>query len=199
MELSDPGATVAAMSDRTAQEFEAAKAVEGARQAEAASRKRELLAAIACGIPAYVDAIAKREAHGQPDVARRLGSDGIRVLRKELGEAAAALASEVEMASDQIKWPTAYIAVKDVRAAVFDFLHGSRVDRIAAVLERHGFDIYDDNMRNSQFVVLPQHLYDEGLLAPVTEVLRSLAKAKEAVAVAKAADDKAVIDSFWAD
>lgn len=187
------------MIDQTAQKLEAAKAVEAQLRAESDGRKREFLTAIACGIPGHVDAIAKREAHGQPDVARQLGSDGVRALRRELGEAGAALAADVELASDQIKWPTVYITAKEVGAAVFDFLHGPRVDRIAAVLQRHGFDIYDDNTRNSQSVVLPHYLYDESGLTPVTEALRALAKAKAAVAVAKAADDRAVIDSFWED
>lgn len=101
------------------------------------------------------------------------------------------------MAWEQIKWPTSYITAKDVRSALFDFLYGSRVDRIAAVLERHGFDIHDDGTRNAQSVILPQYLYDESILTPVTEALQLLAKAKEAAAAAKAVDDEAVIDSFW--
>jgi hypothetical protein len=90
------------MSDETAQKLAEAKAIEIARQAEMDDQKRECLAVIARGIPARVDEVAKREARDQPDVARQLGSDGIRALRKKLAEAAAALASEVEEASEQI-------------------------------------------------------------------------------------------------
>jgi hypothetical protein len=97
-----------------------------------------VLESIARDIPKYVDGLAKKEAQKQPDVARQLGSVGVKDLRKELAEAAAPLASEIEAANGQINWLGTQRGARDVRSALFDFMYGPRVNRIAAILKRHG-------------------------------------------------------------
>jgi hypothetical protein len=79
-----PSSIVDPMSDETAQRLEEATVTQVERRAEADDRKRECLTAVACGIPARVEEIAKRAAQGQPEVAKELGSDGIKDLRREL-------------------------------------------------------------------------------------------------------------------
>jgi hypothetical protein len=75
--LSGPCTSVEPMSDETAQRLEEVRATEAERRVEADDRKRECLTAVAGGIPVHLEEIAKRAAHGQPEVAKELGSDGI--------------------------------------------------------------------------------------------------------------------------
>jgi hypothetical protein len=190
------------MSGETAQKLNEARAAETERRAEADDRIRECLTAVARGIPARVDEVGKKAAHDQPDVARELGVEGIKDLRRELADAAAVLASEVEAAAEQIKWPrqqSEYSQVKprDIHSALFNFLYGQRVDSLASILKRHGFPIHDDNAQRSQSLILPQTLYSESDFAAVAEALSLLGIANRAVAAAKAADDRDVVDSLW--
>jgi hypothetical protein len=148
--------------------------------------------------------VAKRVAHSQPEVAKELGSEGIKDLRRELADGAAVIASEVEAAVEQIKWPSpqsefSKVEPKGIRSALFTFLYGRRVDSLAAIFKRHGFSIQDDNAQRSQGLILPQSLFDEGDFAAVAKELNSLAAAERVVATAKAADDQDIVNSMWGD
>src|ERR1035437_3763488 len=199
-----PSSTVDLMSDETAQRLKEATAIEVDRRADANDRKWECLKAVARGIPARVEEIAKRVAQGQPEVAKELGSDGIKDLRGELADRAAVIASEVEEAAEQIEWPSpqsefSMVEPRSVQAALYKFLYGPRVESLAAILKRHGFSILDDNVQRSQDLIRPQYLYDEGDFTAVAEALNSLAMAERAVATARAAEDHDIIDSLWGD
>jgi hypothetical protein len=192
------------MSNETAQKLEETKAAEMKRRAEADDRKWKCLAAVARGIPACADEIAKRAAHHQPDVAKALGSEGIKDLRRKLADAADVIAPEVEAAAEQIEWPRpqseySRVEPRDIHSALFKFLYGRRVGSLAAILKCRGFSIRDDNAQRSQGLVLPQSLYDEGDFAAVAEALNSLTTAERAVAAAKTADDRDVVDALWDD
>jgi hypothetical protein len=192
------------MSDETAKRLEEARTTEVVRRAEADDREQECLTAVARGIPARLEEIAKRAAHSQPEVAKELGSDGINDLRRELANGAAVIAAEVEAAVEQIEWPSTQsefskVEPKGIRSALFTFLYGRRVDSLAAIFKRHGFSIQDDNSQRSQGLILPQSLFDEGDFAAVAEELNSLATAKRVVAAAKAADDHDIVNSMWDD
>ena len=192
------------MSDETAQRLEEVRATEVEQRAEADDRKRECLTAVAGGIPVHLEEIAKRAAHGQPEVAKELGSDGIKDLRRELADRAVVIASEVEAAVEQIEWPSpqsefSKVEPRSIHSALFKFLYGRPVDSLAAIFKRHGFSIHDDNAQRAQGLIVPQSLYDEGDFAAVAEALNSLATAERAVAAAKAADDHDIVNSMWGD
>jgi hypothetical protein len=151
-----------------------------------------------------VEEIAKRAAHSQPEVVKQLGSNGIKDLRRRLADTAAEIASEVEAAAGRAEGLSVQSELSraepgNVDLALFRFLDGRRVDSLAAVLKRHGFSIQDDNAQGSQGMILAQHLYHEGDFVPVAEALSALARAEKAVAVARAANDRDIVDSLWAD
>jgi hypothetical protein len=193
-----------AVSEETTQKLLAALAEEDRRRAEADQLKRQTLANVAGGIPARLDELAKRTAHAQPDVAKRLGADGIKTLRSELAASAAALAAEVEGAATEVKWPKkqgefSEVKTRDVHSALFKFMYGKRINAIAEIFKRHGFDIQDDNAQRSQGLVYPQALYDEGEFAPLAGALNALTDAEWAVAKAKKDDDQDIVESLWQD
>lgn len=192
------------MSDETTQNLERANADEAERRAEAEALQRDCLATIARNLPERVDHVAKEIAKRQPDVARGLGDERIRDLRAELADAAAALAPEVEGAADQIEWPRSQgslseVTKSDVHSALFKFLHGRRVDTLAAPLKRYGFDIQGNNRQRQQGVILPQNLYDENDFVSLAEALTSLSNAERASAIAKRDDERAAVEDLWAD
>ena len=95
--------------------------------------------------------------------------------------------------------PLADVKTGDVHSALFKFLYGRRVDTLAAVLKRHGFSIRDNNAQRAQGQILPKSLYDQNGFGALAEALTSLSAAERAVIAAKAADDRAVVDSLWGD
>lgn len=189
------------MSNETARKVAEAEALESEQRTKADERIRECLSGIASELPGRIDNIAKHTAQNQPDVTKSLGSDGLKVLRRELADSANQLTSELEDAADKIKWPQAsseysLVSTRDIRSALFGFLNGPRVGRLAAVFNRHGFSVGDTSGR-SQTLILPQSLYEEKTFAPVAEALNSLGKAERDLASAKAADDKDTVASLW--
>jgi hypothetical protein len=202
--LSASSSSVIVMSDETAKKLAEAEAHASQLRAKADEQIQDCLRNVASGIPARLDDIARRTAQSQPEAAKSLGSDGLRLLREELTQAAQALASEVEGAATQIKWPEAMseyskVNVRDVHSAFFEFLYGARVDRLAAIFKRHGFSTGETGVGRSQSFVLPQYLYEEKAFGPVAEALNSPATAERAVAAAKADDDKDIVTSLWED
>jgi hypothetical protein len=199
-EIDGPGRYSRAMSDETARKLSEAETEEAKLRAEVDAQVRECLKDIAHGIPARVDKVAKKAAHSEPEVAKQLGADGLRSLRQELADTAAALAAELEAAAEQIEWPRGRVVKSgSVHSALFKFLYGRRVDTLAAVMKRHGFSIQDDNAQRAQGLILPQDLYDQNGFDALAEALTFLSAAERAVAEAKAADDRAVVDSLWSD
>jgi hypothetical protein len=189
------------MSDETARMVAQAEAIESELCAKADERIRVCLSGIASGLPSRLDDIAKRIAQNQPEVTKALGSDGLKALRQELAEAAQQLALEIEGAADKIKWPQAVseysnVSTGNVHSALFEFLYGSPVDKLAAVFKRHGFSV-GDSLGRSQSFILPQSLYQEKAFIPVAEALNSLGKAQRTLASAKAADDEDIVASLW--
>jgi hypothetical protein len=189
------------MSNETARKVAEAEALESEQCAKADERIRECLSGIASGLPGRIDKIAKRTALNQPEVAKTLGSEGLKVLRRELADSAQELAPELEGAADKIKWPQASseysgVSTRDIHSALFKFLHGPHVDKLAAVFKRHGFSVGDAH-RDSQSLILPQDLYEEKTFAPVAEALNSLGKAQQDLASAKATHDQDTVASLW--
>jgi hypothetical protein len=189
------------MSDETARNVARAKAVESELHAQADERIRECLGGIARGIPSRLDDLAKRTAQSQPEVTKQLGSSGLKTFREELAAAAQQLAMEVEGAGNEIKWPQAAsdhskADTGKVHSALFDFLYGSRLDKLAAVFKRYGFSV-GDSPGHSQAFLLPQYLYQQDAFLPVAELLNSLWQAQRALAVEIAADDEAIVGSLW--
>jgi hypothetical protein len=76
------------MSNETAREVAQAEALESDQRAKADERIRECLSGIASELPGRIDDIAKRTAQNQPEVTESLGSDGLKVLRRELADSA---------------------------------------------------------------------------------------------------------------
>lgn len=137
--------------------------LESQMRARADERIRDCLSSVAAGLPSHLEAIAKRTAQSQPEVTKSLGSDGLKILRKELAESAQQLGSELDDAAEKIKWPEASseyskVSTRKIGTALFNFLYGSRVDRLAAVFKRHGFSV-GSGSGHSQSSILPQYLY----------------------------------------
>lgn len=74
---------------------------------------------------------------------------------------------------------------RKIHSALFQYMYGKRVDKLAAVFKRHGYSIHDDNAQRTQGLVLPQSLYEEDNFDPVAEVLNALGEADRRVASAK--------------
>jgi hypothetical protein len=195
------GITVEDMGDQAADALSRAEAALAAAQTKTEQLERELLHRIAAGVPSAVDDIAKGAAESQPEITRRLGSDGIRAMRAELAEKANQLAAEISTA--QITWPHQQTvrygeaATRHLDAALFSYLHGRRMDVLVEVLHRHGFAIRGDGEHGAQNLVNPHDLYREEWLSPLAEARTTLASAESRVRAAKQSDADAVVRSIW--
>ncbi|MFI5931272.1 hypothetical protein [Actinoplanes sp. NPDC051494] len=192
------------MSEETAQRLREANAKEDRLRAEAERLKQQVLNDVAAGIPARVQEIAKRTAHHQPEVTKKLGTDGIKILRSELADAAAKLATQVETAMDAIKWPEkqgqySQVGPRGIHTALFNFMYGAPVNAVAAAFKRHGYDVHDDNAQRGQGLISPQSLYNEDEFAELASALNALGEAQQTVSTAKAEDDRDVVESLWQD
>jgi hypothetical protein len=189
------------MSDPTGDALAGAEAALAAEQTKTEHLERELLDRIADGLPTAVDGIARRAAESQPDITRRLGSDGIRAMRAELAEKAVELAAEVRSAAGQISWPLEHsvrygeVPTRHVDAALFSYLHGRRTDTLAEVLRTSGFSTSGNG--GAQDLVNPHALYSEEWLAPVAAARGTLAAAESRVRAAQQLDDDATVRSIW--
>ncbi len=193
------------MSAETALELARAASLLSTRRAEADSAKRTCLESIAADLPAAVDRIAKRTAQAEPEVTKSLGKTGIATLRGELKTKADELALEIASAIDEFGWPyvetskSSYVSSVtpgQVNQAFFKFAYGRRTNALAAVFKKHGYSIHDDNSQRSQGLVLPQYLCEDQHFEQVATALSSLAKAHMAFNVAKAADDKDIVNEI---
>lgn len=192
------------MTDETARMLEEALDDEVAAQANADEFKRACLAYVAEELPGRLDAFAKTVAQGQPDVTRSLGAEGVRQLRSELETEATSLAGELKDSVGQISWPSSrsrYSQVDNdsIRTALFEYLSGVRVGKIAAIFKYHGYDIQDDNAQSGQGLVDPLSLYDESQFGLLARALKDLDSAKRHVASARTAHDNATVDDLWGD
>lgn len=192
------------MSEKTAQELAEAKALEAAKRIEVRELECALLTAVARDVPRHAQALGRSVALAQPDAARALGREGIDALRSDLSARAADVAAGLEAAVDQIKWPfptSRYspATASEVQASLLRYVSGPQVDDIAAIFKQRGFA--DHGRHGSQRLVLPQQLLSEQELAEplqaVASALTELHAAQEAVAQAKAADDRDAVDSLW--
>lgn len=163
--------------------------------------KQRTLDEIALGIPDRVDALARGAAQREPHITKSLGKDGVAGFRDELARVSSKVAADVRRASGGVKWPEESRDLaknRAVQSALFEFLYPMRVNEIAAVFRRFGYDVME-GARSSQSLVLPQFLYDEKVLAPLAEALVKRASIVAAVARAKAADDRDIVDDLWGD
>lgn len=188
------------MSEETTRALEEALAAASQLREEADQQKNECLARVAEGLPEKVDGLAKRVAHAEPEVTKTLGKEGIAQLRTELAHEAALLAADIQGAADEIKWPMPQsdfdkIDTCKINSALFQYMYGKRVDKLAAVFKRHGYSIHDDNSQRTQGLVLPQSLYEEDNFGPVAEAYGDLL-ALEPVAVFLEADPSRVTPTY---
>ncbi|MGC3995199.1 MAG: hypothetical protein QM779_13975 [Propionicimonas sp.] len=163
--------------------------------------KQTHLEAIAAGIPDAVDALARAAAQAQPEVTKALGKEGVVQFRDELARASSVLAADVRGAVGKIKWPGSSEDTARNRAVTFtlyDFFRGQRVNAIAAIFRKHGYAVRTGR-DGSQTLIHPYSLFNEDALAPLTDALKKEAKARDAVARAKAADDRDIVDDLWGD
>jgi hypothetical protein len=189
------------MSNETARRVTQAEKAVSKLRTEADKCIQDCLNSIASELPGRLDDIARRTAQNEPNVAKSLGKDGLRILRQELAESAQRLGSEIANAANKVKWPQALseysnLSTRNIQTALFEFLYGPRVDRIATVFKRRGFST-GETSGHPQSLIYPQYLYQEKMLAPVVEALNSLGKAERAFASAKAADDEDTVASLW--
>jgi hypothetical protein len=189
------------MGDRTGEALDRAEAALAAERTRTERLEGELLERIAAGVPAAVDGIARRVAESQPEVTRQLGSAGIRTMRAELAEKAGQLAAELRNA--QINWPAAQavrygeVPVRHLDAALFGYLHGSRMDEVVQVFKSHGFATRGDRAPGAQDLVNPRDLYDEGWLSSLAESRTAMAALESSVRAAKQSDSDAAVRSIW--
>jgi len=196
------------VSEKTAQELAQARELEATRKAEARAAEIALLAAAARGIPERVEELGRRTAHAQPDAAKALGKEGIATLRAELATRAAEIAAELEAAVDEVKWPSITENEfrkhaqdqRDVLLVLFHHLYGHRLNSLAAIFKRHGFNTHA-HADGGQSLVYAQSLYSETTLTPqvdaVVSALKEVSAAEAAVKRAKAEDDKDAVESLW--
>lgn len=195
------------MSEETALKLKEAEAAFASAEAAATTSKNELLATVARHLPGHAKHLAKRTAQSEPDVTRALGADGVTKLRAELEATADELAADIAGAASKIIWPTpshfSPVTSNDIRTALFNYLHGQRVGKLAKLFKDSGYNIHDNNNRGSQSLVLPQFLFkEEEMSAEIKSLgstLMALFKANEAVVAAKKADDLADVDDLWGD
>jgi hypothetical protein len=179
------------MTDQTEQAVAQARAAAQQARAAADQHKEQCLAAIADGLPAATDRLARRAAQAEPDAARRLGQDGIRDLKNDLSASTAELAADIGSAAERIDWPDkSRIATSDVHTALFNYLYGPRLARVTKVLTTRG-------LIRQEAAVLPQELYDEKQFAPLVDALNAQALADATLAQAQRDDDLRAVDDLW--
>ena len=192
------------MSESTTQELLKAKAAVTEQRQAADSAKDALTRQIAEGLPTRIDAIAKRAAQAEPEVTKELGAEGVRKLRAELAAEAKKLGAELNGAADQINWPIPYSdysqsSTQEVQNAFFHYFYGERVNRVASIFKKRGYDIHDDNSQRSQGIVHPHSLYEKDDMAAVAEAQNALAAAERDYVKAKQADDDDIVADIWSD
>ena len=171
----DPAAAVAA-----------AQAEVAACQKAADAAKDRCLAAVADGLYDRIDALGKRIAKKQPDVAEALGSTGVGELRADLADVATTMAADLLDARDRITWSDKNGEV--VHSSLFKYLHGPRLKPVEDVLKAHGFD--------TSHQVSPQDLYerkDEELSVALSNLQAAQAMLKNAVETQK----QQAVDDLW--
>jgi hypothetical protein len=194
------------MSEETALKLKDAEAVLSALEGEVHEQKKVFLSAVAVHLPQRVDEFAKKTAHSEPDVTKALGTEGVRAMRNELEGLANQLAKDIASATSSIEWPapTSYepIRFKHFHSALFNYMY-PKMNRLAQVFKRNGFDVHDSNRQNSQGLVLPQWFYTESDLTAETKVLSEglsrLERAKLDVQAAREADDASTVADLWGD
>jgi hypothetical protein len=174
-----------------------------ARVTEAAYlEKSELLAKIAREMPGKVEELAKRVAQSKPEVTKALGKDGVANFRAELAEVTAPIAADIADAAARIEWPKpeewGSVSPHQIHSSLFKYLY-VRVDKIAGVFKRHGYDVHDDVPSRKQGLVLPQSLYNQNdpEFVGLAQTLDKLAKATYRTTKAKAEDDSAIVADLW--
>jgi hypothetical protein len=187
------------VSAQSAQAVDAATRAVAEARAAAERLEVETLSAIADGLAAALDGLAKNTALAQPEVTKALGTDGIRELKVELQAQAETLAEDLRIARERIEWPTSETAVRgqDVHSALFKYLYGSRVNTLAAILKRHGYDVHDANAQHSQSLVLPQSLYDQNSFGLLAEALTGLGRAEAVLQRAQGEHDRDTVEDLW--
>jgi hypothetical protein len=193
--------TVEDMGDQTTDALARAEAALAAAQTKTEHLERELLHRIAAEVPSAVDSIAKGVAESQPEVTRRLGSDGIRAMRAELAEKANQLATEIRTA--QINWPLEQpvrygeARTRHLDAALFSYLHGRRMDALVDVLRSHGFAIRGEGEHGAQDLINPHDLYHERWLSALAEARTALAATQSSLRAMMQRDADAAVRSIW--
>lgn len=191
------------MSDETQRALQDAATALAQAEARAEEAKRACLEDIAAGIPAAVDARAKRIAHDQPDVTRQLGSEGVKALREELASESATLADLVRAGVDKIEWPpgsddwVTTVEPRKVGSALFRYMYGRPINQVGEVFGRHGYDVQRSPRGGEQGLILPQSLYTDEAFKPVAAALTDLIAARRVHSQAKDADDHAAVDDLW--
>ncbi len=194
------------MSEETALKLKKAEAALSALENDVDVRKEEFLAAVATHIPRKVAEFAKKTAHSEPGVTTSLGAEGVKAMRAELENLADQLARDVAGASSSLVWPkpNQYVELKfnKLHSALFDFMR-PKVEKLAQVFKRNGYDVHDKNRQHAQGLVLPQWFYSEGDLTAETKSLiaglSQLEQAKLAVQQAKRAHDASTVADLWGD
>lgn len=187
------------MPDMTVEQAEAALAdaqqrFEGEQQA--------VLDRIADELPAKLDALGKKVAHGQPEVTKALGADGVLRLRADLAAASKVLVNDLRSARTLIAWPVDREEgrngkeTRHVHRAVFDYLHGDRINRVAQVFADHGYRVFE-GFGTRQTLVLSDSLYDEKDFVDVYAFGVAVYEALRVRDRAQAAADDAEVESLW--
>ncbi|MFE9232852.1 hypothetical protein [Cellulosimicrobium funkei] len=187
--------------------LEEAQASEQECQTALVAAQEELLAAVATGLPARAEDLARAVSHSQPEVSLKLGKEGINAFRNDLRHAATELASELARSQERIKWPKQagqYAPVNDqeISTALFNFLYGPRVDALASVFADHGFSTKGHGP-GDQAIILPQSLFSLAALqepmARIRECSQALFTAQVAVQTARRMVDQQAVNDLWDD
>lgn len=184
------------MSRETARALADAKGAEADQVEVVDTLKRELLDAVAAGLPDRLDEYLKAIAHRQAGVTKALGRDGIAALRKEISDAADDLAVELRQSADKIEWPTfAYGSSrnKGVHSSLFHYFYGSRANNVDRILRLSGYTIEQHGGLH------PHSLYERGGYDDIERQLAILAAKRNDVARAEEDDDHDTVDSIWND
>lgn len=190
------------MTEQTARSLQEAMAEEDQARTEADVEKLACIGRVARELPAKLDAVARGVAHNEPEVTKSLGAEGVQRLRAELASEGATLGADLAEAADSIKWPSSSsefssVSASSIHSALFGYLYGPRVDQLAGVLKKYGYDIRDDSARGGQGLILPQHLYEEAWFGPLGEALNELVSAERRTRRAKKDDDDSAVDAMW--
>jgi hypothetical protein len=201
--MSGPSFIVLAMSEATMRALQEALTAAARLRQEAEQQKNECLAQIAEALPGKADGLAKRIATAEPEVTKSLGKEGIGQFRTELAHEAAVLAKDIRGAVAEINWPMPKstfdkVDTRKIHSAIFGYMYGQRVNKLADVFKRHGYSIHD-NAQHSQGIVAPQNLYEEEKFGSVAAALNALGEAERKVTKARTADDNSTVDDIWGD